>query len=301
MIPKPHRQHSWAMGQKDLGISYSLDGTRNGGNVLKHNRVSSSSLVVGNGERLLLVGGADIEASTTELIVQEQTNNATTIFSASLGPDAPHIHSHCLASIGPTVAISVGGMNANSNSNAFNPYSYILRWDQMAVSPWTLGPYLQESRMFHVCGVVRESTPSHSERKVVAVAGGITPSGAQTRGVELLLVESENDIASYATLDWQEGPMLPKAILQAASATTADQSRLFVAGGMVEADLDKQETSSIMTLTCSSGMQCQWTRVHEMLELHARGLAFILPAMPMSSRESAYKTCSQLTGTRACI
>ncbi len=142
---------------------------------------------------------------------------------------------------------------------------------------------LKKARSKLACGTLR--VDGGGDRKVVIAAGGETSSISATNRVELLLVE--NGDITVLDQHWEDGPDMPEAISNGASATTSDQSMLFVFGGFVNNDVS-QISSKVFRLKFHHGaiLDCCWTKMeHELKMPSARGLALRMPPNPMVVKE----------------
>ncbi len=137
-------------------------------------------------------------------------------------------------------------------------------------------------RSRHACGTLLVPAYDGDDRKIIVAAGGESHWSAATKTVEFLLVS--NGDAHFSKM-WETGPDLPYPLINAASTTMADQKALFVIGGSNIQD-HSQDTSVVLKLQCSGqeDLQCSWKKMdHELKIPTTRGVALILPSMPMAS------------------
>ncbi len=245
-------------------------------------RIGAASLVTDNGVTLWVTGGSSYgqyPVKTTEFLTLGSDG-----FSSKIGPDLSHggIKDHCLVATESTAAMVIGGrMDSLDISRTVELFDFNLM-KSSSVDP------LLRARSKHACGMLKDS--KWSFRKVVAVAGGEFFSTIYTYTVELFwILETGN----YIDPRWEFGPDLPMPLGDAASVTTADQSYMFVIGGMTDNDI-RQEL--VHRLQCFD-MQCSWKAIDHVAKslTLSRGLAMGLPAIPMSHRNIS-KLPHRITG-----
>ncbi len=128
-------------------------------------------------------------------------------------------------------------------------------------------------RRHHGCGVLK------IEDKEVVVAAGGSLTYVNTDTVEFLWIEKIHNDVNIDGSSWEFGPKLPITLGDAASATTEDQTRLYLVGGTV-LQWPYEQSSSIFHLGCEGAMSimCTWTRNDmELVTARSAGLAMILP------------------------
>ncbi len=255
-------------------------------------RVNAASLIIDNGKSLWVTGGKDeVSPLTSSEYIQLQQDSGLVSFSERQA--LPYSRQgHCLAKIGATIAILTGGLGHNSNfSLDFKTWTV-----NISMMEWREKPRLNIGRSGHVCSVLRDL--SLPDMVIAIVAGGrITENNfALTDSVEMLTAENEEQFHTSMQMIWEFGPSLPKETSDSASATTANQEKMFVIGG-IDKDGDVGSTF-IYGLQCAS-LQCQWTKLD--LELSApssNGLAFMLPTIPMADRLQTGHQCEVYNETR---
>ncbi len=231
-------------------------------------RVGADSLVTDNGTTLWITGGLDNEtdSQSTELINVNDEDGVPI-----LGPQLPFsLKHHCLEKIASNIVILVGGLD---KKGILSMNSFSIRLDTKI--RWQSQPHLLEARFKHACGVVKdESIPGEM---IVIVAGGLVLKNGlltATDTVELLhvkVMESDLDGNHFSLKkdDWEMGERLPKALSGAASASTADQTRLLMVG-----------SNAIYVLQCQD-LDCTWITLEQSFSGSQPIIALILPASPM--------------------
>ncbi len=147
---------------------------------------------------------------------------------------------------------------------------------------WTSCPDLGTARVEHACGVLR-----HGNDRMIVVAGGLDSHNTKLDKVETLLVTTDTDSVLQFANDWEYGPTLPAALSGTASATTSDQKALYIIGGV----MINEDSRSVLKFHCYDivDQHCSWTAVdYELKAPSAKGLALIMPLIPMSSREYSF-------------
>ncbi len=156
----------------------------------------------------------------------------------------------------------------------------------MSSLTWYRQASLDAARYRHSCGVIRFGD---GDKMVVVAAGGIHLGYTILKKVELLVVNETTHFADY----WVLGPNSPFPIVDAASATTSDQTGLFLIGGTA----DNINLNTVLRFWClvDDIYGCVWTKVyHELKRPGAQGLALVMKASsPMAIPESAnIKDCT---------
>ncbi len=239
-------------------------------------RIGAASLPIDNGQALWVTGGFNSDNSlmmlVTELVAKESNQQGPLL------PLQPVKH-HCLEKISASRAILVGGENHYIGVEQTTWF-----YDLNRTAEVTFGPLLSYARSRHVCGVLKDKMqPDSSSMRIVIAAGGMTNDNVLTDSVEILIIEDkDSDIESSV---WQRSAeQMPIKVANAASATTSDQLRMFVVGGTTTNDPAEEALTSIFSLECHDGTCNQWTRLDLDLETPAKGLAFIIPTIPMEGR-----------------
>ncbi len=244
-------------------------------------RIDAISTVIGDGGTLWVTGGYD--TSGTDLITTEWIRMASAADAIiGEGVDLPRPTSfHCLEMIDQDMAILYGGSEYIDSAETLHDVWTLtgLSGNVPAFStsneglPWTSRPPMMLTRREHICGVIKQDTSSGNMGKIVVAAGGMTSyPGIVTDHVEFLSVDGNNVFEE----EWVEGPKLPHAICRAGSATTQDQTMLFVSGGMIEED-PWVASIFILTLKCVNNI-CEWAEADIELENPlTHTVAMILP------------------------
>ncbi len=266
---------------------YRLNGSGNDRNLgsMRYDRSGAASVVMDNGKTLWMTGGYDGRNSTlwsTEIVTLGSG------FVSSYGPDLPiaGLRYHCLERVGPNVAILLGGERVD-NSGFQVPSSRCWTVDIYSLY-WTELPSLDFGRSNQACGVVKDM--SVAGKKIVIVAGGKTLAESISNTVEQLVIDQQEEgiLNSGSSNVWEIGPAMPVPIVDAGSATTADQGRLFVVGGETEVD---RLLSSVFEIQCSF-LQCLWKKSPlELKQPNSKGLALVLPSNPLELRSRAEIQC----------
>ncbi len=132
------------------------------------------------------------------------------------------------------------------------------------VSPtWKELDSLKQVRARHMCGIltVGSTTTTTTTTVVVAAGGWLEEENVAIDSVELLTIHQSNDTQ---TGHWQDGPKLPNPLFEAGTASTADNTRLFVAGGFVN-DFNTL-TNAILSLQCLTITICKWSKPEMVLD-----------------------------------
>ena len=254
--------------------------------LLRHARAGAASLVLDNGRSLWVTGGRQNSDETTIWSSEILSLGLDPSLISSYGPDLPiaGLKHHCLEMVGPKVAILIGGLLHHqadipsrrtwsispNRSDDTNEYLMNMVWNELAP--------LGAGRTNHVCGALKDlSVPG---TRIVLVAGGRTLAGWLGRTVEQLIITNigagpEETVSMGGTHNWEVGPDSPTPIVDATSATTADQGKLLILGGQTAFG---QDSSSLLEIQCSM-LQCLWKKTSEELaQPSSNGLALIFPA-----------------------
>ena len=239
-------------------------------------RLASNIVAVNDGEALWVNGGANSQAATD--LIQYNMNQIDYTSSHSF-PDLPwgDIRNHCLQILDSNKVVLYGG-----NLNRETWHIDLNRYANSNLG-WIKSPNaeLANKRVGLSCGVLR----TDDKYEIVVAAGGTSPPIVPTMDyVELLKVQDGELIHA----SWETGPSLPMALAFAASATTQNRAQMFVAGGEAYNLLQKKDWScgqgkcqmdTIVSLKCSSVMDCNWT-THTEVQLsspRSRLVAFVIP------------------------
>ena len=168
------------------------------------------------------------------------------------------VHLHCLVKINNSMLFQIGGTTIHETSTE---KTYLFDIDQ---NQWIPGPYLNQPRHFHSCGVMNWINPStETEEKVVVVAGGQSP-----RKVELLYL---NDLQT----GWVFGPSLLGDLLISGSSMIEFQNSVILIGGDNEANSEDFDGKGLYQLSSPNG---EWTKMRQNLkEKRMSHVAFLIP------------------------
>ncbi len=267
---------------------------------MREMRQGAASIAAVDGTVLWVTGGkfaTTVAASdTTEwLNIESLSAKIDTLNSSktSLSKGMPlprRLTFHCLEKINSKTAILYGGTEWVQHEEGLrytwtignlDSISTILNVDNSEQSQqqlWTPRADMELARYHHSCGVVREDISVNTRRKIVVAAGGANEHDSRTDHVELLKIEEdEAGNIAYVSNQWEEGPPLPTNLREAASATTGDQSMLFVAGGLVKPGDSAISSTAIYSFRCALGA-CWWTKDNVELNFFwSNAEAFIIP------------------------
>ncbi len=203
-------------------------------------RAGAASLVVEAGKSLWVTGGSNNAensncpatlTSGTELI-SNVNGRLETSSSDSFLLSLSH---HCLETISPTIAIVIGGMDAEKSeekSGKLQDKSWLIH--AVNTMDWTSERQMQVGRAKAACGVLVDQ--ANPEKRIVVAAGGIIlavqddPMTMTTASVDVLVATLTTDNLDLDS-HWNYGPNLPEAIHGASGLTSADQSQFYVLGG----------------------------------------------------------------------
>ncbi len=234
-------------------------------------REGAASIVIKNGTTLWVTGGFNgiHDLDTTELIEANSASTNSTLMTATPFLYMPHsVSHHCFNLINQDLGILTGGKNGKDVLDAtliihVNATTKIVLDDRLSMNV---------GRKNHICGVLKATLVSDHSRKYVIAAGGTLRDGSVTSTMEILQVD-EHVISD----DWRQGEPLPVGLSMAGSATTHDQSKLFVSGGMILDQPMYEASKNIYSLTCFY-TDCQWEKIN--LELpypRTSSVAMIIP------------------------
>ncbi len=234
-----------------------------------------ASTVVNNGRTLWVTGGdSGNSATTTELLDLSIDSNHSFSLTTREGLQLPIQTSHyCLQTVDNETVILYGGYHDYSSLND----TWTIR--DLDSGVWERQAPMTTPRSRLICGVL-----DVNGQKVIVAAGGVFDGDtfATTDTTELLAALNEA---------WQPGPDLPTKLASAGSATTPDQSTMFIAGGIISFIPDSF-SRSIYSLQCANDiLDCQWTMLDFELaypRTHS-SLAMILP--PYSIDEGSEMLC----------
>ncbi len=240
---------------------------------LTSKRSGAASVVIDNGQAMWITGGFDgaIYSETFDMIIADA--NGMSFDTSSLDRElnlAQAMAHHCLEVIDQSLAILYGGHNSTGVASESWTMDINTSWKQ----GWQSRASMTVARYNHACGVIKTSpTANNAVSKVVAAAGGFTSQTLIVDSVELLSVGPGNVISQA----WIFGPKMPVSLAGTASATTKDQTLLFVAGGIKAVELF-EVTNSVFTFQCLDIDNCQWTKMdQELRHARANSVAFVFP------------------------
>ncbi len=225
------------------------------GQFLMQTRAGASSLVVNGGQGLWLTGGFNPDTDkkpalmTSELVMLD--NNSMSM-SSHLGPQLPRpLKHHCLASIGPGLAMLIGGQDDNA---VYRQESFALR-SESGGHFWGERSMLVHARARHACSTILDG--QHHQILVIA-AGGETAPGIASRTVNILPVRVDHELPTV----WEEGPSMPQIVgPPLAGVSSADRNRLFVIG-----QEEGGGALAVLKLECTPfpllmEWECHWSKV----------------------------------------
>ncbi len=191
---------------------------------------------------------------------------------------------HCLEKIDGEKVIMFGGRD-----NEFSYYdpgrrSSVVDLSGNQIGVWKDIDYLNTGRWTHACGVLSLG----QQTEIVVAAGGrhyfytwYPENGDYYNldSVEFLAIHQ----GDFASAKWEYGPKLPVLLSRAASATTMDRKRLYVAGGFITEDNSNEEnvlSPYVLHLHCSGDTvsSCTWIKnTFELWHPMSASTAMILP------------------------
>ncbi len=269
--------------------------------VMRERRLAAASTTSSNGTILWITGGlSPVTTDTTEfidvsMVLESLSGDASNkpLETLNEGIRLPHkMAYHCLEMISDKMALLYGGSDYVNGLPALNQ---VWSLDHLEAGPkldqshnlqWTPRAPMAEARYWHGCGVIKEDISYRSTnlgKFVVAAGGALGHGGLYTSSVELLKVDKDDNVAD----SWQEGPPLPHTLLAAGSATTADNTVLFLAGGVKSYYEPYVESKAIFSLRCKMDV-CFWIEEEQTLT-HARlhPIAMVVP--PRNPVPGAFK------------
>ncbi len=235
------------------------------GNLI-HHRKGAASVVIGNGTTHWVTGGHNeiLESQASTEFVTVVNNNGTIKINnevSSVTLPSPMAF-HCLQMIGSSTAFLYGGVGYGTQINRNSLFEANFRGiQQTTAANWIPSGSLKQARKEHMCGVLRDPDLGQDDPwRIIIAAGGITSYHKCTSTVEVLRVKDSSNVnvMNLARSKWVSGPHLPIPLCCAASATTHDQGRLFIAGGLIS-ESPYQQSLFVFSLTCP-GKNCQWTK-----------------------------------------
>ncbi len=301
--------HNQAGGSKTLCfhlLANSFSGFTQLGSMI---RIDAASVVINNGTTLWATGGWDPELyqflERTDLLTLNSSGDGG--FSVTSAPPFWNLPiglaGHCIEVLdGNNRVVLVGGqVMSDVITNAWT-IDLDNKTDNDGV--WNGLGALRAGRCYHMCGVLEV----HST-KILVVAGGLVLSPTETplNSVELLEIRHQDWVDTV----WIDGPSLPVALYEAASATTLDRSRLFIVGGQSHLTSSGQSVKHlskfVFHLQCqedvSSGgsYSCEWAKNDvEQQRGVSEQFATVLPPFSSLDTSSNY-VCNlvHLIGSRA--
>ncbi len=267
--------------------------------VMRGAREGAASIAVLNRTTLWITGGLHdsvMGTDTTEWMAVSmvtsttETNNKEKTLSEGIPLPMPMAF-HCLEMVNEKIAILYGGVEAyvmgefglssawtidTSEGMIFsNPAPAGDQW-------WIPRASMKSKRAHHSCGVIKSHKTTNHTRKFVVAAGGYEAYNSglvPKRDVELLQIDEYIDGNMTIHDSWRVGCPLPITLSRAASATTGDQSALFIAGG-TSVSIAGGTSVSIFSFRCLSTGSCWWTT--EQTALHFQRIdtvALIIPSL----------------------
>ncbi len=248
--------------------------------VMREKREGAASTIVMNGTALWITGGMIEGVTDTTLLLS--VSSALLSFNQSGDSDIPTLKNgtklpmamayHCLVMVHGDVAILYGGTDMQEETAAISStWSMEPHGNWIARAPMAYGRYQQG------CGViVTDVTMSGNPNRFVVAAGGFHNQFGEplsTKSVQLFRVNYDQSLADAL---WEAGPTLPHTLAGGGSATTSDQSVLFLAGGLVSLD-PYLESRAIYSLRCALGT-CWWRKDDtELMVQRVSPIALVIP------------------------
>ncbi len=250
--------------------------------VMTEMREGAASVTILDGNILWVTGGEfAVVSETTEWINSSmaETGSAEALIKGI--PLPMPMSYHCLEMINGNAAILYGGNPGFGELGYHSTFtiSDLNELPTMEKHQWTPRAPMSIGRMKHSCGVIREDISDRTNsRKYVVAAGGADHPDDIRYSVELLSID-EDSAGNITVSDfWQEGPRMPQSLVGGASATTPDQTTLFVVGGMLFSEPYYQDLSEIFTFRCAIG-ECWWRTdsATELIVGRTHPVAMIIP------------------------
>ncbi len=247
-------------------------------------RKGAASLVIGNndGTALWITGGA---MKSTEILTLDEKSLS---LSLKPGPDLPDsLSHHCLVKVDDTLGLIFGGQDLDGNP-VHTGWRFIIPEPEVITWLNPLGT-MKQRRSQHACGVLKDQY----NVKIVVAAGGVTGTHdiLLTQSVELLHLEPEPEVPAK----WEYGPEMPEPLRLAQTVTTADQSSLFVIGGV------GGTTMMLHSLQCWNGI-CRWETISHAIANNAGGpgglalaVTGVVPKTMMSNNQTTKTTTTALS------
>ncbi len=249
---------------------------------LKYRRVGAVSAVIrdqdGGSDVLWVTGGFDSETgldldSTERIEVINDGDGDELEFSIEDGIPLPApMTFHCIGKIDDKVVIVSGGQVWGIHGTSYLSQVWTMNFTKSEEDQaWASQPPLSEGRMSHGCGVIQDG-----KTKIVVVAGGYLESGGIANGVEILRLNEDDSIGFRAS--WEQGPDMPVGLDRSASATTEDQTMLFMAGGILWSQTLDPVSNMVFYFTCLGSEGCRWNKdIMELLYTRSYSIAMIIP------------------------
>ncbi len=257
---------------------------------LTRQRKGAASAVFRNGTTLWVTGGYDndILLDSTELVQLVSQNSSNdgvdqVVAEAFVALPVP-ASSHCLQMVGTDTALMYGG-DYGDWQVSWNVW-LATNIDNNQTISWSQSEPLGRGRMQHMCGVLKTSYGQDypHQKRIVVAAGGIESSfdNIFTDTVELLYFYRVGNSYKASTNGWEEGPRIPFKLCCAASATTEDHTKIFVAGGAVS-HTPYHQSQYILSIDCIKNI-CVWVTGNALLGLpRSNGVAILVPPPPSAS------------------
>ena len=146
---------------------------------------------------------------------------------------------------------------------------------------WVPGPRLNQGRLGHVCGAIKDS--SDENKTIVVVVGGL-----RQKSTEILVIDS---LSEEEEKKWVQGPDLPFRIWDGAGVITPDGKSFLFLGGL---NYDKnQREDCIYKLQCYN-LKCEWKKMDKKLKVARR--SHVADFVPDSVLESLLKQNQNVHG-----
>ncbi len=258
--------------------------------IMREKRMGAASISIWNSTTLWVTGGefAGAKDSTEWINVSLSRENISDLPLLQRGVPLPKMMAfHCLEMINNNAAILYGGSEWIEGlpglhetwtiDNLYDP-EFRNAMNSAASEPqqhwWIPRTPMNNGRFLHSCGVIRVDA---STKFVVAAGGQDLQYGVSTKTVELLRVQVEDEAVMNIDDIWEVGPLLPRALSRAASATTGNQAILFVVGGEVSS-VPFVRSDAIFSLWCLITGSCWWTTEElELMMSRTNGIALLIP------------------------
>ncbi len=227
-------------------------------------RIGAASLTVDSGKTLWVTGGGDDLLLTTEYVSHQSQSS----HGEQLDLDIFSLKHHCLVRAIATLTLIIGGETTQFGVDLMD---LVFIMDDLT-EKFLLGPSLNHARSMHACQVLRDTSGIPDDQRMIIVAAGGRIDGLDldswTRTVEILPLDNKVGFANQST--WALTNDLQSLLANPVSATTSDQSRMFVTGMPVQNITEEDETmwAPIFVIECSNAT-CQ----SRMLDTHLMGRA----------------------------